>query len=77
MPEEIRVPGGTAGLWIAAFVGFAATAIALGLTFVPPPGVNATTYEVNLIVQAAAMIGAGLILYRVSVRKQVGRRAET
>jgi glutamate:GABA antiporter len=74
---EIRVPGGSVGLWIVAFVGFAATAIALGLTFVPPPGVNATTYEVNLIAQAAAMIGAGLILYRVSVRKQVGRRAET
>ena len=77
MPGEIRIPGGTVGLWIAAFVGFAATAIALGLTFAPPPGVNATTYEVNLVVQAAAMIGAGLILYRVSVRKQVGRRAET
>jgi len=67
---EIRVPGGSLGLWTVALVGFAATAIALGLTFVPPPGVNATTYEVNLVVQAAAMIGAGLILYRVSVGKQ-------
>jgi amino acid transporter len=75
MPDEIRVPGGTVGLWIFALVGFAATAIALGLTFVPPPGVNATTYEVNLVVQAAAMIGAGLILYRVSVPKRVSHRA--
>ena len=60
MPDELRIPGGSAGLLAIAFMGFAATAIALGLTFVPPPGVNAMTYEVNLIVQAAVMIGAGL-----------------
>ena len=32
--------------WPAA-LGFAATAISLALTFVPPPGSNALTYEVN------------------------------
>ena len=42
MPDEIRIPGGSVGLWAIASTGFAATAIALGLTFVPPPGVNAT-----------------------------------
>jgi amino acid transporter len=42
-----------------AVLGFAATAISLALTFVPPPGTNALTYEVNLIVQAAVMIGLG------------------
>jgi len=48
-----------------ALLGFAATAIALALTFLPPPGSNALTYEVNLIVQAAIMLvlGAGLYLW--------------
>ena len=48
-----------------ALLGFAATAIALALTFLPPPGSNALTYEVNLIVQAAVMlvVGAGLYLW--------------
>lgn len=52
----------------AAVVGFAATAVSLGLTFVPPPGANAVTYEVNLIVQAAVMLGLGLGLYAYSRR---------
>lgn len=52
----------------AAVVGFAATAVSLGLTFVPPPGANAVTYEVNLIVQAAGMLGLGLGLYAYSRR---------
>lgn len=46
-----------------ALLGFAATAISLALTFVPPPGSNALTYEVNLIAQAGIMIGLGLGLY--------------
>jgi amino acid transporter len=46
-----------------ALLGFAATAISLALTFVPPPGSNALTYEVNLIAQAGIMIGLGLALY--------------
>jgi len=48
-----------------ALLGFAATAISLALTFLPPPGANALTYEVNLIVQAGIMcaVGAGLYLW--------------
>jgi amino acid transporter len=46
-----------------AALGFAATAVSLALTFVPPPGSNALTYEINLIVQAAVMIGVGVGLY--------------
>ena len=46
-----------------ALLGFAATAISLALTFVPPPGSNALTYEVNLIAQAGVMIGLGVGLY--------------
>ena len=43
-----------------AWLGFAATAISLALTFVPPPGSNVLTFEVNLIVQAAIMLGIGI-----------------
>ena len=46
-----------------AILGFAATAISMALTFVPPPGSNALTYEVNVIVQAAIMSAIGGALY--------------
>ena len=52
-----------------AALGFAATAISLALTFVPPPGSNTLTYEVNLIVQAAIMLGLGLGLYWWSTKR--------
>jgi amino acid transporter len=51
-----------------AALGFAATAISLGLTFVPPPGSDAVTYEVNLIAQAGIMLGIGLGFYAWSKR---------
>jgi amino acid transporter len=53
-----------------AALGFAATAISLGLTFVPPPGSNAVTYEVNLIAQAGIVLGIGLGLYAWSRRSR-------
>ena len=59
-----------------ALLGFAATAVSLALTFVPPPGSNALTYEVNLIAQAGIMIGLGLGLYwwsRRATRRDAGR----
>jgi amino acid transporter len=52
-----------------AWIGFAATAISLALTFLPPPGSNVLTYEVNLIVQAAVMLGLGAALYLSSRRR--------
>jgi amino acid transporter len=58
--------------WPAA-LGFAATAISLALTFVPPPGSNALTFEVNLIVQAAVMLGLGVALYAWSRRQSANR----
>ena len=45
-------------------VGFAATAVSLALTLVPPPDAHALTYELNLLVQAAVMLGIGLLFYR-------------
>ena len=49
-------------------LGLTATAVSLALTFVPPPGANVVTYEVNLIVQAAIVMGVGLGLYAWSRR---------
>ena len=46
-----------------AWLGFAATAVSLALTFLPPPGSQVLTYELNLVVQAAIMLAAGAGLY--------------
>lgn len=51
------------GLALAA-LGFGATAVSLALTLLPPPGTNPITYEVTLVVQAAAIVGIGVLLYR-------------
>src|SRR5215471_105874 len=52
-----------------AWMGFGATAVSLALTFVPPPGANTLTFEVNLIVQAALMLGIGVAFYAWSRRR--------
>ena len=42
-------------------MGFASTAIAVGLAFVPPAGTtNIANYVVNLLAQTAAVMGAGV-----------------
>ena len=66
---QFRIPGGMAGVSTVAAVGFGATTIAIALTFVPPPGVHVATYESNLVVQAAVMLGLGAVLYRLSRRR--------
>ena len=63
------IPGGRAGALAVAAIGFGATTIAIALTFVPPPGSDVMTYEANLIVQAAIMLGLGGLLYRSSRRR--------
>jgi glutamate:GABA antiporter len=69
-PAVVRVPGGTAGLWFVATAGFLATATSVTLVFVPPPDtVNVMNYEVNLIGQAAIVIGVGIALYWWSARR--------
>jgi len=64
----VMIPGGLAGATAVATLGFVATVIAIGLTFVPPPGSHVVTYETNLIVQAVVMLGLGGLLYRLSRR---------
>ncbi|MBZ5497179.1 MAG: APC family permease [Acidobacteriia bacterium] len=62
---QYRVPGGRVGLWFVAGAGGIATAVSLGLVFVPPPGTgNVLNYETNLIGQALIILAIGFILYR-------------
>jgi len=72
--SEALIPGGTAGAATVAVVGFTATLIAIGLTFVPPPGTPVLTYEGNLIVQSVIMLGLGALLYRLSRRSSSAAR---
>jgi hypothetical protein len=63
--NAITLPGGTVGAWLIAGSGLFATAIAMALLLIPPAGTtNILNYEVNLIGQAALLIGVGLFFYR-------------
>ena len=69
--NTITLPGGTAGAWLIAGCGLMATLVAMGLVFVPPSGTeNVLNYEVNLIGQAALLIGIGMAFYFTARRKQ-------
>jgi len=73
MPADentIVLPGGSLGAWLIAGCGLTATLIAMGLVFVPPTGTaNVLNYEVNLIGQAAVLIGIGMGLYLTARRR--------
>ena len=73
MPRDentIVLPGGRIGAWAIAGCGMLATLIAMGLVFVPPTGTeNVLNYEVNLIGQAALLIGVGMGLYFAARRR--------
>ena len=56
-----------------AWMGFTATAVSLALTFLPPPGSNVLTFEANLLVQAAIVLGIGIAFYTWSRRTQRAR----
>ncbi|HXH06810.1 MAG TPA: APC family permease [Vicinamibacterales bacterium] len=69
-PGEIRIPGGSLGLWLVAGGGFLATLVSLLLVFVPPPGTASLwSYELNIAAQSAAVIGCGLLLYLIAARR--------
>jgi len=63
--EGFRVPGGRIGLGLTVASGFLATALSMGLVFVPPPGTaNVWNYEANVIAQSALILIVGLIVFR-------------
>ncbi len=64
-PNAFSVPGGLFTLWIVAACGFLATAISLGLLFIPPPGTeHVLNYELNIVLQGLVVLGIGLLFYR-------------
>lgn len=64
-PDVVRVPGGVGVLRLVAGAGLCSTVIAVALTLVPPAGtINVLNYEANLVLQAAAVLLAGGLLYR-------------
>jgi amino acid transporter len=68
--HTIILPGGRAAAWLVAGCGMAATVIAMGLLFIPPPGTeNVLNYEVNLIGQTAALILVGMLFYWAASRR--------
>ena len=67
--NTVTLPGGMPGAWLIAGTGLLSTGIAMALVFVPPAGTeNVLNYEVNLIGQAALLIGIGMALYWFSRR---------
>jgi len=64
-PSEVRAPGGRIGLWSLAALGLFATVVSIGLTFLPPPGTaSVLNYELNLVLQAGAVLAVGRLFYR-------------
>ena len=68
--NTVTLPGGIVGAWLIAGCGLLSTSIAMALVFIPPSGTeNALNYEVNLIGQAALLIGIGMVFYWAARRK--------
>lgn len=68
-----RSRGVRLGAIVMGIAGLLATAVALAVTFLPPPGTaNVVNYELNLALQTAGVLGVGLVLFHWSHR---GRRA--
>lgn len=69
--DTMSVPGGIAGTWAFALCGFAATLIAIGLVFVPPPDTdNVLNYEANLIGQTMLIFVVGFSFYIAARRRR-------
>jgi amino acid transporter len=76
LPRSFKVPGGKAGMWIVAGVGFAAVAFSLLVSFFPPtqlPVGNPALYVTLVAAGLVVFIGAALIIY--AVRKPTWRQS--
>lgn len=68
--DVVSMPGGIAGVWAIAALGFIATLIAIGLVFVPPPDTtNVLNYEANLVGQAVILFAIGGAFYLTARRR--------
>jgi amino acid transporter len=76
LPRSFKVPGGKAGMWVVAGIGFLAVAFSLLVSFFPPtqlPVGNPTVYVALVGAGLVVFIGAALIIY--GVRKPAWRRS--
>ncbi len=67
LKRAFAVPGGKAGIWIVAGVGFLAVAFALLVSFFPPtqlPVGNPITYVILVAAGLIIFISAALLIYR-------------
>jgi amino acid transporter len=62
--EVIRVPGGKPMAYLISVVGFATTAMAIGLSVLPPPDEpNKVLAVVKIVGLTGAMLGVGMVIY--------------
>jgi amino acid transporter len=67
LPRAFRIPGGNAGMWLVAGIGFLAVAFALLVSFFPPsqlPVGNPTIYVGLVAAGLVVFVGSALLLYR-------------
>jgi amino acid transporter len=77
LPRAFKIPGGKAGMWIVAGLGFAAVAFSLLVSFFPPtqiPVGNPTTYVALVAAGLIIFVAAALLIYR--FRKPSWRHAD-
>jgi amino acid transporter len=68
--STVRARSGRAWTWGLAALGFTATAVAVGLAFVPPKGTaNWTSYVLNLVLQTSIVMAVGVVLFALSRRR--------
>jgi amino acid transporter len=67
LPRAFKIPGGKAGMWIVAGLGFLAVAFSLLVSFFPPtqlPGGNPVTYGGLVAAGLIVFIAAALLIYK-------------
>jgi glutamate:GABA antiporter len=75
-PHAVLIPGGKAGVWVAAAVGFVIVLIAMLISAVPPgDSANKSLFEVKLLVGTIGALLLGLILYWRGARAKRMERA--
>jgi amino acid transporter len=61
--HAVLVPGGIAGVWICGTLGFLVVLVGIILSFFPPGGSNALSFELQLVGGTSVSILIGLLLY--------------
>jgi hypothetical protein len=68
-PHAVLVPGGIAGVWICAGLGFAVVLIGIFVSLVPPgDSLSKVGFELKLVAVTTASVLIGLVLYWRGVR---------